>query len=102
LRGKNENYLVFHEDESDSRRCVIDNKDKILFKQLIKITPITDNIFDWLLILEKASAYKMIDSCFVNLASQMNFHVKGTRYWKPMYRSELDYPILNKHWTTVR
>src|SRR5262249_14247696 len=32
----------------------------------IEITNETDSVFDWLLVLEKASAYFMIDSCMVN------------------------------------
>lgn len=42
--------------------------------QLINITPeATSNIFDWLLILEKAETLVLIDSVFFNLVEQLNF-----------------------------
>lgn len=99
---KTSRYLVVHEEGSDRKRSLIEDKDKELFDQIITIRPVTSNIFDWTLILEKASAYKMIDSCFCNLASQLGFNVSGIRYWKPGYKHERHFPILNKYWTTIR
>lgn len=68
----------------------------------IEITNATDSVFDWLLILEKASACFMIDSCMVNLMSQMGFKAPGVRCWKPGYTSERDYPVLRDNWTDYR
>jgi hypothetical protein len=68
----------------------------------VEITNQTDSVFDWLLILERASAYFMIDSCMVNLVSQMGFKAPGVRCWKPGYASERDYPILQDNWTDFR
>ena len=68
----------------------------------IEITNETDSIFDWLLVLERASAYFMIDSCMVNLVSQMGFKAPGVRCWKPGYANERDYPILGDNWTDCR
>lgn len=42
--------------------------------QIIKISPEhTDNIFDWLTILERADTILLIDSVFFNLVEQLNF-----------------------------
>jgi hypothetical protein len=68
----------------------------------IEITNETDSIFDWLLILERASAYFMIDSCMVNLISQMGFKAPGVRCWKPGYANEWDYPVLRDNWSDCR
>lgn len=40
--------------------------------QIIHITPVTKNPFDWLGVIEKASMLVMIDSCFSNLVEQLN------------------------------
>jgi hypothetical protein len=65
----------------------------------VEITNETDSVFDWLLVLERASAYFMIDSCMVNLASQMGFKAPGVRCWKPGYTNGHDYPLLRDNWT---
>jgi hypothetical protein len=68
----------------------------------IHVTNETESVFDWLGILEKASAYFMIDSCMVNLASQMGFAAPGVRCWKPGYGSARDYPVLRDNWIDYR
>ncbi len=68
----------------------------------IEISNETDSVFDWLLILERASAYFMIDSCMVNLVSQLGFKAPGVRCWKPGYGNEWDYPILAANWNDYR
>lgn len=40
---------------------------------VVQISPRTDNIFDWLLVIEKASHLIMIDSCYSNLVEQLGF-----------------------------
>jgi hypothetical protein len=93
-------YLVLQEQASDCFRSIPSSDDKTNYDQIVKITNMTDSIFDWLMILEKASAYRMIDSSFVNLINQMLFKVPGIRYWKPNRRLVTDYPFLNNNWTT--
>lgn len=70
--------------------------------QRVEITSETSSVFDWLLILERASAYFMVDSCMVNLVSQMRFPAPGVRCWKPGYGSERDYPALGNNWSDYR
>lgn len=47
--------------------------DKYDLKPTIIISNITDNVFDWLMILQQAKKLCLIDSCFLNLVNQMNF-----------------------------
>jgi hypothetical protein len=68
----------------------------------VEVTNETDSVFDWLLVLERASAYFMIDSCMVNLVSQLGFKAPGLRCWKPGYGNECDYPFLADNWTDYR
>ena len=68
----------------------------------IEIRNQTSSVFDWLLVLERASAYFMIDSCMVNLVSQLGFGAPGVRCWKPGYASERDYPVLTENWTDYK
>ena len=41
-------------------------------RQVIEITDLTDNFFDWIAVIERASMRIMIDSCFSNLTDQLN------------------------------
>jgi hypothetical protein len=55
----------------------------------------TDNIFDWLLILEKANLLILIDSCFANLVEQLN--MPNTKIFG--FRSEIAFtPVLKNRW----
>ena len=40
-------------------------------RQVIEIADLTDNFFDWTLVIERASSRIMIDSCFANLTDQL-------------------------------
>jgi len=40
-------------------------------REVIEIADLTDNFFDWLLVIERASSRIMIDSCFSNLTDQL-------------------------------
>jgi hypothetical protein len=98
---KSDTYHVVMTNASDRSISVEPSREKALGDR-INITNETDSIFDWLLILERASAYFMIDSCMVNLVSQIGFKAPGVRCWKPGYASERDYPILGDNWTDCR
>jgi hypothetical protein len=67
-------------------------------RQIIEITPKSDCIFDWLGVMENASEFHMVDSCFSNLASQYFHNISGVRYWKPGYPDSRYYPKLNPKW----
>jgi hypothetical protein len=61
--------------------------------QIVEIEPLTDNLFDWLYIIEHAAKRVMIDSVFANLTEQLN--MAGENYlfnrsiveFTPVYRN---------------
>ena len=70
-------YVVYHLQGSDHRAAL--DLDVIPDRyQRIEITEQTDNIFDWLLILERAQSLIMVDSVFANLVDQLSI---GTDRW---------------------
>jgi len=63
--------------------------------EIIDITPLSDNIFDWLTILEKAACFIGIDSCYVNMIDQLNINIP--KYF--IRRSPLNFtPVLGNDW----
>jgi hypothetical protein len=65
--------------------------------QIIEITPsITNNVFDWLTILERAQSLILVDSVFANIVDQMN--IGDDRYFIPRSHIGLT-PVLGNHWT---
>ena len=69
-------YCVTHLEGSNFKvqenqiRSVIQNQ------KIINIENLTDNIFDWLTIIENAESILMIDSCYANLVEQLNIDIK--------------------------
>jgi hypothetical protein len=63
--------------------------------QSIEITPLTDNIFDWLLVIERAALRITLDSCFANLIEQLK--IPGRKLFIP--RSIAHHtPVLQGDW----
>jgi hypothetical protein len=63
--------------------------------QVIEIADLTDNIFDWLTILEKAQRLILIDSCFANLVDQLGLAVPK----QFIFRSDLRFtPVMRGEW----
>lgn len=72
-------------------------------KKHVFMTKETDSIFDWLLLMEKASSFVMVDSAPVNLAAGMTFQQPGIRVWRGFcYNSERYYPQLLPNWKTEK
>jgi hypothetical protein len=64
-------------------------------RQIIEITERTNNLFDWLAIIEQASLRVMIDSCFANLTDQLR--VKGPKVF--LLKSPIGQtPVLQGDW----
>jgi hypothetical protein len=92
----NTDYVVVHLEGSDHRA----SWDPSMVPedwQIIEITPDqTDNVFDWLTILERAQSLVLVDSVFANIVDQMN--IGDDRYFIP--RSHLGLtPVQGNHWT---
>jgi hypothetical protein len=69
---RDKEYVVCHLSGSNFRAS-IDVHAMAAGRQVIEITDLTDNFFDWLAVIERASLRIMIDSCFSNLTDQLNF-----------------------------
>lgn len=91
-------YLVYHRHGSDNYEAELDLSYLPAEWQQIEITEITDNIFDWLGVLEQAQALILVDSCFSNLVDQLDLPVE--KYFVP--RSHIqNTPVLGSEWTTL-
>lgn len=90
-------YLVYQINSSDSKINITWKDDEASLDK-IEVTPVTDNIFDWILTLEKANKFVLIDSCFVNLVDQLGINVRKRRIRKPLYDMDQYYPILKGKW----
>jgi hypothetical protein len=65
-------------------------------RQVIEISDLTDNFFDWITVIERASSRIMIDSCFANLTEQLG--IAGPKAF--VVRSPLQHtPVLLGDWT---
>ncbi|HLH90540.1 MAG TPA: hypothetical protein VKX28_18970 [Xanthobacteraceae bacterium] len=69
---RDEEFVVCHLKGSNFRANV-DVQAMAGGRQVIEISALTDNFFDWTLVIERASSRIMIDSCFSNLTDQLRF-----------------------------
>jgi hypothetical protein len=63
---------------------------------LVRISALTDNVFDWLTVIERAAALIMIDSCYSNLAEQLGI---GTRKHLVLRSPALITPVYRNGWS---
>ena len=68
---RDEEFVVCHLTGS-SFRANLDVQSMAAGRQVVEITDLTDNFFDWIAVVERASLRIMIDSCFSNLTDQLN------------------------------
>lgn len=66
--------------------------------QHIEISELTDNVFDWLKIIEGAQAVIMLDSAYANIVDQLQIPVD--KYWIPRSHIHLT-PVLGCDWTIL-
>jgi len=72
------NYCVTHLEGSNFKIEENQIKSVLQNQKVINIENLTDNIFDWLTIIENAKNILMIDSCYANLVEQLNLNIKKT------------------------
>lgn len=94
----NPNYALLHLEGSDYT-AKFDTSTIPETWQQIHITPITDNIFDWLTIIEKAQSLIMIDSVYSNLIDQLG--LGDDRYFIPRSHIGLT-PVHGLDWNWIR
>ncbi len=70
--GISKPYALIHEEGSNFKMSIqlpADVSDRL---QVVRMSALTDNPFDWIGAIEEASMLVCVDSCFANLAEQMN------------------------------
>jgi hypothetical protein len=88
-------FALLHEEGSNFRITIELPPDVCDRLQVIHLTALTDNPFDWLGVIEDASMLVCVDSCFSNLAEQLNFC--GEKYL--MLRSDIRAtPVFKNGW----
>lgn len=65
-------YALLHEEGSNFKLSIELPPDVIERLQVVRMSALTDNPFDWLGVIEEANMFVCVDSCFANLAEQMN------------------------------
>ena len=87
-------FVVCHLQGSNFR-AKVDVSSMAAGKQVVEITNLTDNVLDWILVIERASLRIMIDSCFANLTDQLQ--IEGKKIF--MIRSSWEFtPVLLGDW----
>lgn len=64
----------------------------------VKISPLTDNIWDWLGVIEGSEAVITVDSVYANIVDQMKWTEKIDCYFIPRSHIQLT-PVLGGNWT---
>lgn len=95
---KRDEFVVFHL-QGSTVAASIDKKAIAAGRPIIDISPVTNNPFDWLKVIESASIRVMIDSCFSNLTDQLN--IPGKKIFIPR-SSVLFTPVLLGDWEIIR
>ena len=97
LPNNTQDYILVHLEGSDHRAdfdiSIIPDD-----KPAVEITRMTDSIFDWLMLLEKAWAVILTDSVFSNLVDQLGLQTAESRYFIPRSHIGLT-PVLGHTWT---
>lgn len=96
---KQSRYMVYQQRASDvSYDYDLSEIDPAI--QRIEITELTDNIFDWISIIDGAEILILIDSVFANLVDQLNLAPTAGKYFKRKWDRKVDgNPVLLQDWS---
>ena len=65
-------YVLIHDKGSNMDGPIEIPDDLLGGLPVVRIAPLTDSIFDWLLTIERARKLLLVDSCYANLVEQLN------------------------------
>lgn len=88
-------YALIHEEGSNFKLDIQLPQDVIRDYQLIKITQASNNPFDWLGVIERAGIFVCVDSCFANLAEQLNLCSRKFLFLRSEIRTT---PVFKNNW----
>ena len=98
---KSERYMVYQGRASDVAYDIdLSSIDPAV--QQIEITAVTDNIFDWLMVLEGAEQLILIDSVFANLVDQLGLCKNIPKYFMRKWDRKVDgNPVFLGEWNYI-
>jgi hypothetical protein len=100
LLVKREKYMVVHRQGSNFSRIFGTDEFEKNGYQIIEIENLTDNIFDWLKILEGASALALLDSFCANLVEQLDIGSAIPKFFG--FRSSINFtPVMLGNWRYI-
>jgi len=68
--------------------------------QIVEISQLTDNIWDWLGVLEGCEGMVLIDSVYANIVDQMNLNPQSDRYYMRKWNRGVDgNPVFLNEWS---
>jgi len=92
IRG---DYLLMHDEAAGFKPDIQLPEDMLRDYQVIKISELSENPFDWIGVIEGASVFVCVDSCFANLAEQLNLCERKYLF----LRSETSFtPVFKNNW----
>jgi hypothetical protein len=90
-----EPYVLLHEEGSNFKVTIDVPADLVRTHQVVRVTPLTDNPFDWLGVIERAAMFACVDSVFANLAEQLDLCAHKVLFLRsPMATT----PVLRNGW----
>ncbi|HYH37244.1 MAG TPA: tetratricopeptide repeat protein [Azospirillum sp.] len=93
--GLDRPYVVVHEVGTDFRLNISLPADVLEQNAVVRITDLTPNPFDWLGVLEGASMFVGIDSCFANLVEQLDLCPQKFLYLRSPVEAT---PVFKNNW----
>lgn len=88
-------YVLVHDYGSNYKIDIKLPDDVVSSYQIVMISELTENPFDWLMVIERASMFVCVDSCFANLAEQMNLCQRKYLYLRSGIQST---PVFINNW----
>lgn len=103
LLEKYKNYKIFYHDDpsrgmtikSSFKESHLNNKNAVF-----PDNSETNNIFDWIKVIQNCEEIHCIDSCFLNLVDRIETNYETKLYYHT-YAKNWEYPLLTKKWTWV-
>jgi hypothetical protein len=88
-------YILLHEHGSNFHLTIQLPPDLTERYQIIRISELSKNPFDWLGVIEQASIFACVDSCFANLAEQLDLCAQKFLF----LRSDIRFtPVFKNNW----
>lgn len=88
-------YVLVHEEGSNFHLNVELPQDVVERYQVVKISALSENPFDWIGVIERASMFVCVDSCFANLAEQLDLCAQKFLFLRSDIRAT---PVFKNNW----